>query len=65
MRRILVLIGDAPAGPYLAPGTRLGGHYLIGRLLGHGGFGVPRLAWDETLLKFGCGSRELPMRSVY
>lgn len=42
--------GTPPAAPhYLAPGTILAGKYLIGRGLGHGGFGTTYIARDQVL----------------
>lgn len=44
--------GTTPAYPYhLAPGTRLNERYVLGRVLGHGGFGITYLAWDLKLLR--------------
>ncbi|WP_040134139.1 serine/threonine-protein kinase [Azospirillum argentinense] len=37
------------AGVHLLPGTRLLSRYLVGRVLGQGGFGATYLGWDERL----------------
>ena len=37
------------SGLYLSPGTILHGQYQIAKLLGHGGFGITYLAWDNLL----------------
>ena len=34
---------------YLQPGTKLADRYIIGRGIGHGGFGITYLAWDTKL----------------
>ena len=42
--------GDATAEAYcLTPGTEIAGRYLIGRMLGLGGFGITYQAWDQKL----------------
>ena len=42
--------GDEPAEAlHLPPGQRLKDKYIIGRVLGYGGFGVTYLAWDSVL----------------
>jgi TPR repeat protein/predicted Ser/Thr protein kinase len=37
------------SGLYLSPGTILNSQYQIARMLGHGGFGITYLAWDNLL----------------
>lgn len=35
--------------PHLAPGTTIADNYILGRVLGAGGFGITYLSWDSTL----------------
>jgi len=42
--------GDPPAEPYhLYPGMVLRERYLVGQVLGFGGFGITYKVWDQTL----------------
>lgn len=42
--------GQLPESPlYLPPGTILHDQYVVGRTLGHGGFGITYLSWDLNL----------------
>jgi len=44
--------GKPPESPlYLAPGTVLREQYMVGRVLGHGGFGITYLGWDLNLAR--------------
>lgn len=40
---------DVKEAYYLLPGTVIGGKFLIGRVLGYGGFGVTYIGWDQVL----------------
>jgi hypothetical protein len=42
--------GSAPVNAvHLKPRTVVHGHYVLGRALGHGGFGIAYIAWDTNL----------------
>ena len=44
--------GTPPKEAYhMSPGTSLAGRYLIGQVLGFGGFGVTYIGWDQVLLR--------------
>ena len=34
---------------YLEPGTILDNHYVVGRVIGSGGFGITYVGWDYKL----------------
>jgi serine/threonine protein kinase len=40
---------EADSPLYLPPGTLLQDQFIVGRVLGHGGFGITYLAWDLNL----------------
>ena len=40
---------EAESPLYLPPGTLLQDQFVVGRVLGHGGFGITYLAWDRNL----------------
>ena len=45
-------IGEqADSALHMQPGTILNDRYLIGRVVGYGGFGVTYIGWDEVLLQ--------------
>ena len=43
-------MGDQPDSPlYLPPGTLLGDDYVIGKVRGHGGFGITYRGWSKSI----------------
>ncbi len=44
------IVGTKPeSAAHLPGGTRLAERYVVGRVLGHGGFGITYVAWDEKM----------------
>jgi Serine/threonine protein kinase len=66
--------GSQPDSPlYLPPYLQLNNRYVVGRVLGHGGFGITYLGWDQELqlkvaikeyLPDGLGTRALGDKTV-
>lgn len=46
------VVGTEPENKsHLMPGTQLAGRYTLGKTVGHGGFGITYIAWDEKIQK--------------
>lgn len=45
------LAGTDTSSPYLPPGTVLQGKFIVGKLLGAGGFGNTYIGWSQVLLR--------------